>query len=200
MKKKEEIDFCAYDNEQVIGRRFGKLTAVAVSALDPNAIECRCDCGQVVTVNKGELLACKILSCDECKHGWIRRYIVRKYGKVTDFDYGPSVELCACCGTPHIWAKGLCRTCYIRTMANADKSISYAPPSQKPRKKMFRNMSVEERAQVCSEMFSPSPNNANADEMIRMYVEDGKTYTEIGKAFGISRQRVYTVLHAHSKK
>lgn len=189
--------------------RFGRLTVQGGDEFGASYI-CRCSCGNTLVVKKNDLLSCRVLSCGQCQpknNKAFTRSVFNEYGSVTDFDYGPDVKTCSYCGRPEVWARGLCKNCYARYHVNKknllkigydgddidEYALKYMPFGSK------RSSGKVHSKHSRAESLSPSSSNKNAEEMLRLYTECNMTYAQIANVFGISRQRVYQILHSNSK-
>lgn len=196
-------------DEDIIGHRFGIHTVVARcdvgeggDAEPTYVIECgrAADCeydNNRAIVFQSDLLLLKFFSdvlCSKCnispKH--IRRYCVKEYGSLTDFDYAKyGVETCSYCGCPLVYAKGLCRNCTARSRTRV--GLEYLSVDE-PHNKLTRIPKDSPEYEVKTAMLMLSKSAPYADEMHNLYLE-GYTYQQIADKYGVTRQRVYQILH-----
>ena len=190
---------------EIIGHRFGFLTVV--KAMSDDDYLCRCNkCGKEIIVNKNDLLSCKVLFCKDCApaQNRVRKLIIQTYGSFTDYDYASDgIEVCHVCGLPKIYEnvkpRKLCRSCYVRINRN-NGSPDFVVKDKIKREKLNQLAERERRFNERVENFKPSRSNKNVDEIRRLYAVEGKTYQEIGDILGISRQRVYQIMHKEYKR
>lgn len=191
-------------DEDIIGHRFGLYT-VTSRCVSINEDNFSSEPTYVVTygededalVSQSDLLACRFLSRKGCFDSssnprTIRRYCVKNYGSLTDFDYAKyGIETCSYCGLPFVYAKGLCRPCHSR--AHTRVGLEYQADDA-PHNKLTRLSKDSPEYEVKAAMLMLSKSAPYADEMRNLYLE-GYTYQQIANKYGITRQRVYQILH-----
>lgn len=91
----------------IIGQRFGKLTPAMY--LGDKQYECICDCGNSCEVDRYNLIFGRTQSCG-CLVAEQKTRHAEKMGKSNRKNL-----YCKICGRKH-YAKGLCKTCYIREL------------------------------------------------------------------------------------
>lgn len=213
-RKKDIEKFKFFDtldvpDEDIIGHRFGVATVVERVNND-KLFRCKCECGEEFFAYQGELLACAKLYCgfDSCSvlHNdrTVAAYVIKKYGvgNLTDFDYAKyGIATCSYCGFPQVWAKGLCMNCYTRMKSCGHLEYVDIAIDPNARRNRIANLTPTDPLYTARvESLSPSKCHKDAAEMKRLYVEDGLTYEQIGDRFGVSRQRVYQLLHTKYKR
>lgn len=195
--------------DKLIGHRFGRLQVI--SSFDQESVSgpsylCQCSCGTHVIVSRDDLLSCKVLACSNCSvYRDTRKRVVLEYGTLTDYDYAADgIKTCSYCGLPHVYAKGLCKSCCYRLSKNGIPD--YVLQNKGERDEAARLLASERRFNARVASFQPSSAVGNFrrahdfDEIKRMYAEEGLTYQQIGERLGVSRQRVYQLLHKNSIK
>lgn len=190
--------------DKLIGHRFGRLQVI--SSFDQESVLCQCSCGTQVIVNKDDLLSCKVLACRNCSvYRDTRKRVVLEYGSLTDYDYASDgIKTCSYCGLPRVYARGLCKSCCIRLSKNG--TPNYVIQDKGERDEAARLLASARRFNARVASFQPSSAVGNFrrahdfDEIKRMYAEEGLTYQQIGERLGVSRQRVYQLLHKSSVK
>lgn len=83
------------------GNKYGMLTVVKYAYTHPNRgamFECKCDCGNTTFASGGELRSGNKISCG-CSRKRRRK---------------PRADFCIECGSENIYAKNLCRRCYMK--------------------------------------------------------------------------------------
>lgn len=203
MKKDEKLKkyFAELEipDEDIIGHRFGLYTVTSrcASVNEGNSVT---EPTYVVTYGEGEdafisqsdLLACRFLSRKDGNPPTIRRYCVKNYGSLTNFDYAKyGIETCSYCGLPSVYAKGLCRPCHSR--AHTRVGLEYQADDA-PHNKLTRLSKDSPEYEVKKAMLMLSKSAPYADEMRNLYL-DGYTYQQIANKYGVTRQRVYQILH-----
>lgn len=181
----------------LIGHRFGKLHVVE-KIEGTSRYKCVCDCGETVIAPQGQLLHYNKLSCGKCYTSYAK--IREQYGELSDY-IDPN-RVCVFCGSPFVYSNKhqLCKNCYHRLnrtgtveyQRNASSSIS--PEERKEMRKAESKQRKETRRKILSAEITPCPRE-DVLMMAELFVNQGKTYSEIGKIFGVSRQRVHQLLH-----
>lgn len=190
------------------GTRFGRLTVVSQN--DDGVCECVCSCGKGLSflVPEEDLVSMRVLTCHNCGIAphYLRKTIIDEYGSLSSFDYASAgIRVCSCCGFPEVYAKGLCRNCYGRLASKgtleymSDAEIEARRESRKNRLSRLEDRDKSEYEKRVSEISLPR-RRSEAEEMRRMYIEDGLTYKQIGAVYGLSRQRVHQILHTKHKR
>lgn len=181
----------------LIGHRFGKLHVVE-KIEGTSRYKCVCDCGETVIAPQGQLLHYNKLSCGKCNISYAE--VCEQYGELSDyFDLN---RVCVFCGSPFVYSKRhqLCRNCYHRLIRTGtveykrDASSSISPEERKEMRKAESKQRKETRRKILAAEITPCPRE-DALMMAELFVNQGKTYSEIGKIFGVSRQRVHQLLH-----
>lgn len=181
----------------LIGHRFGKLHVVE-KVEGTSRYKCVCDCGETVIAPQGQLLHYNKLSCGKCHISYAK--IREQYGELSDY-IDPN-RVCVFCGSPFVYSNKhqLCKNCYHRLnrtgtveyQRNASSSIS--PEERKEMRKAESKQRKETRRKAIAADITPCPRE-DALMMAELFINQGKTYSEIGKIFGVSRQRVHQLLH-----
>jgi hypothetical protein len=188
----------AIPDEDIIGHRFGLLYVVGKKTDDAEDAEpqylVRCnDESAPALISQSDLLMCKYLTAPFQKDSrTTRRYCVKEYGALTDFDYAKyGIEVCSYCGHPVVYAKGLCRNCTARSRTRV--GLEYLSVDE-PHNKLTRIPKDSPEYEVKAAMLMLSKSAPYADEMRNLYLE-GYTYQQIADKYGVTRQRVYQILH-----
>ena len=94
--------------DDLIGKRFGRLLIIG-SEFKGNTIyyKCKCDCGKITMVKRGNLLENRIKSC-----GCLKKEINTKNARIMGLKNRKEMY-CKVCGKKH-YARGLCKNCYER--------------------------------------------------------------------------------------
>lgn len=181
----------------LIGHRFGKLHVVE-KIEGTSRYKCVCDCGETVIAPQGQLLHYNKLSCGKCHISYAE--VREQYGELSDY-IDPN-NVCSFCGSPLVYSfkLHLCKNCYHRLRRtgtveykrNASSSIS--PEERKEIRKAESKQRKETRRKAIAADITPCPRE-DVLMMAELFVNQGKTYSEIGKIFGVSRQRVHQLLH-----
>lgn len=176
----------------LIGHRFGKLHVVE-KIEGTSRYKCVCDCGETVIAPQGQLLHYNKLSCGKCNISYAE--VCEQYGELSDyFDLN---RVCVFCGSPFVYSKKhqLCRNCYHRLIRTG--TVEYQRDASSDREEMRKaeaKQRKETRRKTLAAEITPCPRE-DALMMAELFVNQGKTYSEIGKIFGVSRQRVHQLLH-----
>lgn len=181
----------------LIGHRFGKLHVVE-KIEGTSRYKCVCDCGQETTAAQGELLHYNKFSCGKCHVSY--EEIREQYGELVDY-YVPN-NVCSFCGSPLVYSHKLqlCKNCYHRLRRTGTveyQRVIHPTLSAEQRKEKMKAESKqrkETRRKNLAAEITPCPRE-DALMMAELFVNQGKTYNEIGKIFGVSRQRVHQLLH-----
>lgn len=188
-------------DEDIIGHRFGLLYVIekktdaedAEDAEPQYLVKSESEPSSPVLISQSDLLMCKYLTAPFQKDSrTTRRYCVKEYGALTDFDYAKyGVEVCSYCGHPVVYAKGLCRNCTARSRTRV--GLEYLSVDE-PHNKLTRIPKDSPEYNVKTAMLMLSKSAPYADEMRNLYLE-GYTYQQIADKYKVTRQRVYQILH-----
>lgn len=175
----------------LIGHRFGKLHVVE-KIEGTSRYKCICDCGETVIAPQGQLLHYNKLSCGKCNTSYAK--IREQYGELSDY-IDPN-NVCSFCGSPFVYSKKhqLCKNCYHRLNRTGTVEYQRGASDRTEIRKAEAKQRKETRRKTLSAEITPCPRE-DVLMMAELFVNQGKTYSEIGKIFGVSRQRVHQLLH-----
>jgi DNA-binding CsgD family transcriptional regulator len=99
------------------------------------------------------------------------------------------MKQCTCCGSPKLYAKGLCRACYARNLRNG--TTDNLALRRTARKIAREAEEKRQKAAARAEKYHPTSERGKA--LNELYCV-GATLQELGEIEGVSRERVRQLL------
>lgn len=155
------------DYNDIVGQKFGDIIVVKYVGKTKNTpyYECLCSCGNITKVARTNLLKGRTRSCGCKRNENMVNTKIERYGI-------KEPQMCSYCGKKLAVTRGVCGNCYRRLW-------KYGTPELRIN-----------RAEIATNM---TPKTERGKKMAEMYAS-GMTYEQIGKEFGVSRQRVGMIL------
>ena len=201
---------CLRGLEEIIGKKFGRLTVLEYAG--NSSYLCECDCGNKVTVltsnlKKGNTKSCGCLSQEIRSSSHLIDEVGNKYGMLTVESYAYSQDgkvywNCVCdCGAKHITRGEYLRSGQSKSCGCHSRGESEIASLLKENNILFR------KEQTFEDLISPKGKKLRYDfailnlnnEIVRLVEFDGAQHSKIVKFFGGEEYYNSTIIHDRMK-